>query len=191
MGENRDTHLCGVGECDDGETVIVLHGTEDSAAGMLDYIQNVQTRAALGLAVFAQTRCISTHGARDIDNEAEIQRCASARVLLFGDGFARGSNSNEQAFACVFMKSDPEGHVFTARRGLIGWRSVRIEVLHCRRLSRRTRAITLFMSCSAVSFRAATASITSTGTKETLFGINQGTVREDSKIKSKDAPRIH
>ena len=131
-GVSRDTHLCGVGKCDDGETVIILHRTEDSAAGVLDYIQNVQTRDLLGLAVFAQTWCLSGHGARDIDNEAEIQGCASARMLLFGDGFARGCNSNEQAFARVFMKSDPEERILTARRGLISWRSVRIEVHHCK-----------------------------------------------------------
>ena len=71
-GVSRDTYLCGVGECDDGETVIILHRTEDSAAGVPDYIQNAQTRDLLGLAVFAQTRCLSRHGARDINDEAEI-----------------------------------------------------------------------------------------------------------------------
>ena len=140
-GVSIDTHLCGVGECDDGETVIILHRTEDSAAGVLDYIQNVQTRDLLGLAVFAQTKCLSRHGARDINDKTEIQGCASARVFLFCDGFARGCNSNEQAFACVFMKSDPEERILTARGGLISWRGVRIEVYHCKSMGRRTREL--------------------------------------------------
>ncbi len=137
-GMSRDTHLCRVGECDDGEAVIIPHRTEDSAAGMLDYIQNVQTCVLLALAVFAQTRCISSHGARDINDKAEIQGCTSARVLLFSDGFARGSNSNKETFAHVFMKSDPEERILTARGGLISWRSVRIEVHHCTSMGRRT-----------------------------------------------------
>ena len=41
------------------------------------------------------------------------------------------------------MKGDPEGHVFTARRGLISWRSVRIEVPHCRSLCRRAWGVEL------------------------------------------------
>ena len=138
---SRDTHLCGVGECDDRDAVIIPHRTEDSAAGVLDYIQNVQTCVLLGLAVFAQTRCISTHGSRDINDKAEIQGCAPARVLLFGDGFARGCDSNEEAFARVFMKSDPEERILTARGGLISWRSIRIEVHHCKSMGRRTREL--------------------------------------------------
>jgi hypothetical protein len=145
---SRDTHLCGVAERDDGETVIILHGTEDSAAGMLHYIQNVQTRAFLGLAAFAHARCITIHGARVIDNEAEIQGCAFARVVHFDDGLARWSNSNEQAFARVFMKSDPEGHMFTARIGLMSWKSVGIEVRHCGSLGElNSPSITLFIYC--------------------------------------------
>ena len=135
-GASRDTYLCRVGECDDGETVIILHGTEDSAAGMLDYIQNTQTHAFLRLAVFGRGRCVSTHGARDIDNETEIQGCPSTGLLLLSDGLARGSNSNKEAFARVFMKSDPKGHILTARRGLIGWWSFRIDVHHCRLMVR-------------------------------------------------------
>ena len=140
-GVSRGTYLRGVGECDDGETVVIPHRTEDSAAGVLDYIQNVQTCVLLGLAVFAQTGCISSHGARNIYDKAEIQGCASARVLLFGDGFARGCYSNEEAFARIFMKSDPEERVLTARGGLISWRSVRIEVHHCMSMGRRTREL--------------------------------------------------
>jgi len=140
-GVSRDTNLCGVVKCDDGETVVILHGTDDSAAGVSHYIQNVQAHALLGLEVFAQTGCIRTHGARDIDNEAEIQGCASARVLLFGDRLARWSNSDQYAFARVLTNGDADGQVFTARRGLISWRSVRIEVHHYRRLGRRARGV--------------------------------------------------
>ena len=141
----RDTYLCRVGKCDNGETVIVLHGTEDSAAGVLDYIQNTQAHALLGIAIFCRGRCIGTHRARDIDNETEVQGCASTGLLLVGDGLARGSHSNEQAFTRIFMKSDSEGNILTTRRGLIGRRGVRIDVHHCRfdkcRWSRRTRGV--------------------------------------------------
>lgn len=129
MPETRGTYLCSVGECDNRETVIILHGTEDSAAGMLDYIQNAQTHALLGLAIFTRGRCISTHGTRDIYNETKVQGCAFARLLLVGDGLARGSDSNEQAFACIFTESNSEGQVLTTRRGFVGRGSVK--VYHC------------------------------------------------------------